>query len=150
MPKRIDLTGRVFGELQVIKLSDKKTANNTRLWECKCSCGNIVYVPGPSLVHGRYKSCGCKRDDKRDEGLIKHIENDVVDGTRKSALKSKLHKGNKSGHKGVMWNKHRNKWTATIGFKGKQIFLGNFDDKQDAIKARQRAEEEYHQPYLDK
>jgi hypothetical protein len=150
MPKRIDLTGRVFGELQVIKLSDKKTANNTRLWECKCSCGNIVYVPGPSLVHGHYKSCGCKHAEKLYKGSLEHIKKDSVDGTRKSALKAKLHKGNKSGHKGVAWNKHREKWTATIGFKGKQIFLGNYEHKEDAIKARQRAEEEYHQPYLDK
>lgn len=147
--KRIDLTGKVFGDLTVIKLSDKRGQNNTLLWECKCTCGNTVYLLGFSLTHGHYKSCGCKRVAKRDAGVKKHIEKDSIGGTRKSALKAKLHKGNKSGHKGVMWMESRQKWKAYIGFKGKQINLGYFDDKEDAIKARKVAEEKYHKPYLE-
>lgn len=147
--KRIDLTGRKFGELTVIKLSDKRGDNNTLLWECKCSCSNIVYLQGYSLIHGHYKSCGCKRDAKRDAGVKEFIEHDRIDGTRKSALHAKLHKGNKSGHKGVMWNKHRNKWQAYIGFQGKNINLGYFDNKEDAIRARELAEEKYFKPILE-
>lgn len=149
MPKRIDLTGQQFGELTVTKLSDRRSKNNTVLWECKCTCGNTAYVVGPSLRAGHYKSCGCKRVAKRDAGVKEHIEQDAVAGTRKSALKAKLHSGNKSGYKGVMWNKHRSKWTATIGFKGKQIFLGNYDDLEDAAAARKAAEEKYHKPILE-
>lgn len=147
--KRIDLTGKWFGDLKVIKLSDKRGSHNTLLWECKCVCGNTVYLQGYSLTNGIYKSCGCKRDEKRDAGLKEHIKQDSVDGTRKSALNAKLHKANKSGHKGVMWNKHRNKWQAYIGFKGKQINLGYFDKKEDAIKARELAEEKYFEPILE-
>src|SRR5690625_3209805 len=146
---RIDLKGKSFGELEVIRLSDKRGNNNTLLWECKCSCGNTIYLHGYSLIHGHYKSCGCKQSKKRDEGAKKHIEKDAIDGTRKSALKAKLHKGNKSGHKGVRWLKNRNKWKAYIGFKGKQISLGYYDDKKDAIAARKAGEEKYHKPYLE-
>lgn len=32
---------------------------------------------------------------------------------------------------------------------GKTKSLGNYDDKNDAIKARQRAEEIYHKPFLE-
>lgn len=151
MSKRIDLTGQNFGELTVIKLSDRRDPkhNNTRLWECLCSCGKIAYVLGTSLRAGHYKSCGCKLVEKRDKGAKKHIETDAIDGTRKSALKAKLHVGNKSGHKGVRWNESRKKWTAHIGFKGKQISLGYFTDKEDAIAARKKAEEIYHKPYLE-
>ncbi|WP_419893408.1 hypothetical protein [Oceanobacillus kimchii] len=54
-------------------------------------------------------------------------------------------KRNKSGVKGVC--KHRgNKWRANIGFKGKQINLGVYDDKEDSIKARKQAEKEYYEP----
>lgn len=147
--KRINLTGRTFGELTVIKLSNKRGKNNKLLWQCKCSCGNRKYLHAYSLLHGHYKSCGCKRIEKRDQGVKKHIDRDAVDGTRKTALKSKLHKGNKSGHKGVIWMESRKKWKAYIGFKGKQITLGYFNEKEDAIKARLKAEEEYHKPYLD-
>lgn len=149
MPKRIDLVGEKFGELTVIRLSDKKLENGTRLWECLCSCGDRAYVPGVSLRAGYYKSCGCKRVEKRDKGVANHIKADTVDGTRKSALIASLHKGNKSGVKGVRYNEQRKKWTAHIGFQGKQINLGYFDSKEDAITARKRGEEKYHRPVLD-
>jgi hypothetical protein len=149
MPKRIDLTGQQFGELGVIKLSDKRDKYNTLLWECLCCCGNTAYVLGASLRAGYYKSCGCKQPIKRDQGARQHEETDRVDGTRKTALKAKLHKGNKSGHKGVTWMDSRQKWRAYIGFKGKQITLGYFDIKEDAIKARQQAEETYFKPFLE-
>lgn len=149
MPKRMDLTGRQFGELTVMKISDKRNKHGTYLWECKCSCGNTAYVAGISLRGGHYKSCGCKRIDNRDKGVQEHIKRDRIEGTRKTALQAKLHKGNKSGHKGVRWNDQRGKWTAHIGFKGKQINLGYFENKEDAIKARQAAEEKYYKPILE-
>ena len=89
------------------------------------------------------------RNKRRDAGLIKHIKDDWVDGTRKSALKAKLHKGNTSGHKGVIWLKERKKYRAHIGYKGKQIHLGHFDNIDDAIKARKSAEIKYHSPISD-
>lgn len=147
--ERIDLTGKTFGELEVIKLGDKRGRDGTLLWECRCSCGKTINVYGYSLTHGHYRSCGCMRDIKRDAGVNKHIETDRIDGTRKSALKSKLHKGNKSGHKGIAWVKSRDKWRAYIGYKGKQISLGHFANKEDAINARKKAEETYHKPYLE-
>lgn len=148
--KRIDITGQQFGDLTVIGLSDKRGGpSNTLLWECRCSCGNTAYVLGASLRAGHYKSCGCKHGIKRDQGVRRHITVDQVDGTRKSALNSKLHKGNKSGHKGVTWMESRQKWRAYIGFKGKQITLGYFDNKDDAIKARHLAEEKYFKPILE-
>lgn len=147
--KRIDLTGKTFGDLSVIRLSDNRGKDGTKLWECKCVCGKMIYIHAYSLINGHYKSCGCKQAEKRDAGAKKHIKKDTINGTRKSALKSKLHKGNKSGHKGVSWIKSRNKWRAYIGIKGKQITLGYFTNKEDAIKARITAEEKYYKPYLE-
>lgn len=147
--KRKDLTGNKFGDLTVIKYSHNDHATRSHMWVCKCTCGNTKTIHGYALTHGYYKSCGCKRDKKRDEGLKKHIDKDTVDGTRKSALRAKLHKNNKSGHKGVTWLKSRNKWRAYIGYQSKQIALGYFDNKEDAITARKKAEEKYHKPILE-
>lgn len=36
---------------------------------------------------------------------------------------------NKSGFKGVSWDKRRGNWRATISFNRKQIYIGAFDDK---------------------
>lgn len=149
MPKRIDITGQQFVDLQVICLSDRRDNRNVLLWECLCSCGNTIYVSGSSLRAGHYKSCGCKHDIKRDNGVAQHITKDRVSGTRKSALKAKLHVANKSGHKGVKWLEDRQKWRAYIGYRNKNINLGYFADKTKAIEARQKAEEKYHKPHLD-
>jgi hypothetical protein len=54
----------------------------------------------------------------------------------------------KIGNPGVRFSKSRNKWEATITIKYKPIWLGYFDRKEDAIKAREDAEEMYHAPYL--
>ncbi|MCQ2543382.1 MAG: hypothetical protein MJ126_04400 [Lachnospiraceae bacterium] len=73
--KWVDLTGKVFGELTVVKLVDApETAKdkNSKYWECKCSCGNTTIVKTSNLNNGhctrcwicaRYKSNESKRVD---------------------------------------------------------------------------------------
>ena len=54
---------------------------------------------------------------------------------------------NTSGHKGISWDKSRNKWMAGIKVNYKRISLGRFDDIQDAIKAYQLGVKNYHGEY---
>ncbi|MDF1510615.1 hypothetical protein PZE06_20995 [Robertmurraya sp. DFI.2.37] len=56
--KRIDLTGKKFGKLTVLKLSDKK-ANSGTYWDVICDCGNTSTVLGHNLRYGMTKTCGC-------------------------------------------------------------------------------------------
>lgn len=48
---------------------------------------------------------------------------------------------------GVHWDKSRRKWLATIKKDYKQIFLGRYDNIEDAIAARKEAEEKYFGEY---
>lgn len=150
MSKRKDLVGNIYGELTVLGYSHNDPDTRSPMWLCQCSCGVEKAIYGYALEHGHYKSCGCVRDAKRDVGVKRHIENDSINGTRVSALKAKIHAGNKSGYKGIAWMSQRGKWRAYIGYKGKQISLGYFDNIEDAITARAAAEEKYHKPYIDK
>lgn len=52
-------------------------------------------------------------------------------------------KRNNSGYIGVCFSKERNKWEANICYKRKHISLGRFVNKEDAIKARLKAELKY-------
>ena len=52
-----DLTGRVFGGLQVIE-ADKE---HEGFWHCRCGCGRDVTVDGKELLDGTKRSCGCGR-----------------------------------------------------------------------------------------
>lgn len=54
-----------------------------------------------------------------------------------------LRSTNKSGVKGVFWNKDRNKWEAYITVHGKKINLGRHLNKDDAILVRKNAEFQY-------
>lgn len=56
----------------------------------------------------------------------------------------KLYKNNKSGYKGVSWNRHHNKWSADIRNEGKRIFLGYFERRIDAAKTYNKAALKYH------
>lgn len=58
MPKSLDLTNKVFGELTVIKKSDTKKSNRLT-WVCKCSCGKETIVITNHLTSGHTRSCGC-------------------------------------------------------------------------------------------
>lgn len=50
---------------------------------------------------------------------------------------------NRRNTSGVTWNQKRGKWLARISVDYKNIFLGRFVKKEDAIKARKNAEIKY-------
>lgn len=57
-----DLTGQRFGKLTVINFDSWITHPNgkrSRLWKCKCDCGNICFIQHQYLRYGDTESCGC-------------------------------------------------------------------------------------------
>lgn len=54
-----------------------------------------------------------------------------------------ISKANKTGYKGVCFDKPNNKWRAYIRVNGKMINIGRFANIEDAIKARKLAEQQY-------
>jgi hypothetical protein len=57
MGATIDLTGKEFGNLTVIRRVISKTT--FIFWYCKCACGGEAVVAGNNLRGGHTKSCGC-------------------------------------------------------------------------------------------
>lgn len=64
--KLIDLTGKKFGRLFVIKQAERRKYQKPR-WLCMCDCGNKKVVESRSLRKGLIKSCGCLNSEKRSE-----------------------------------------------------------------------------------
>lgn len=52
-----DLSGKVFSELTVLYMSDRRVGKKI-LWWCLCSCGNLVEVWSANLKNGNSKTCG--------------------------------------------------------------------------------------------
>ena len=65
-------------------------------------------------------------------------EEEVAEFNRRIMLKK-----NPSGHVGVSWMKSTGKWKATLCRDGRQYHLGYFDNIEDAVAAREEAEEKY-------
>lgn len=146
--RRINLIGKRFGKLLVIDEFEHEIGDQIVFWKCRCDCGNTTIVNTDLLNNGHTKSCG----HLKKEAIDKYIASEAKEGTLLVAIdkKRKINKNNKSGVKGVYWDKSRGKWSASITFKRKNIHLGRFDNKQDAIEARKRAEEKYFHPVLEK
>ena len=82
-------------------------------------------------------------------GFIDHINHDKSDNrienlrevTKVQNNRNKsMCKLNTSGNTGVSWHKRDNIWEARIKVDYKQVYLGRFNSKEDAIKAREDAE----------
>ena len=58
--KRLDLEGKRFGHLTVLKRDGRDKTKNV-LWLCLCDCGKIVHERTGALTKHGVKSCGCKR-----------------------------------------------------------------------------------------
>jgi len=78
-------------------------------------------------VNGNYTKDNCRWADK------------AVQAFNKRKLKR-----NTSGRTGVVWDKNKSKWIATISKGGVAYYLGLFSDFQDAVKARQEGELKYY------
>lgn len=69
MKKLIDLTGRRFGRLVVLRREGTRYYVGEKrywavpTWRCRCDCGKECTVNGNNLRTGRTRSCGCLRGD---------------------------------------------------------------------------------------
>jgi hypothetical protein len=85
--------------------------------------------------------------------IVDHINHDKLDN-RKSNLRlcnqsenmaNQIKRiSNTSGYKGVYWSTEKNKWYVKIGVKNKNIHIGYYENFEDAIIERIKAEDEYH------
>lgn len=57
--KIVDLSGRIFGRLTVIRQSSKRSKSGDLYWVCSCECGNEKEVISSNLKYGKTRSCGC-------------------------------------------------------------------------------------------
>lgn len=104
-------------------------------------------------LHRLVMGLGDRKVDKKDVDHIFHNKTDC----RKQNLRicehyqnttsQKTRTDNTSGRKGVCWDKTREKWIATITFNKHYYFLGRYEDFDEAVIARELAEQMIHQEY---
>lgn len=133
-----DIRDMTFGLLTAIEPTGEKNRGDI-VWRCRCECGNVVELPATRLLCGNTSSCGCLQTKMRKE-IFKKANKCFAGTNLTQAIKEQvISTRNKSGYVGVF--PKRDKWTATLKYKGKLHYLGTFYNIEDAIKARARAKE---------
>jgi hypothetical protein len=122
--KTNDLTGRRFGRLTVLEISDKHikpSGQKCNMWKCKCDCGVIKTVWATSLSSGETLSCGCLRDEKSIEASTTHGLSKFEHAEYKTwlSMKSRCNNQNNNDYKnyGGRGIKVCDKWSGEMGFK---------------------------------
>jgi len=155
---------QIIGVLAYVKMTN---TDNTMIcdaddWEkLKQYCWHENKVNGYVRTHidGKYVSFHSCLFEEKEGYVIDHINRNKLDNRRSNLRYASLHanalnisisKRNTSGYTGVIFDKSCNKWRAEITIDRKKKNLGRYEHIEDAIKARQRAEEELHKPILEK
>lgn len=89
----------------------------------------------------------------RPDGFIDHINGNKLDNRKENlrictpkqnSANMGLSKNNKTGYKGVYWNKEKKKYDAQIKINGKSTYIGRFENPEEAAKAYDdRAKKEF-------
>lgn len=143
-----DITGIRFGRLTAVQPTDLRDASGSIVWECHCDCGNNVFHSVNCLRNGKTRSCGCLFQESRNK--CTSYRRDITDQTSLSSLvaSKSVRPDNQSGYTGVYQDHRSGKWIAQIIFRKKRYWLGTYADKENAILARKRAEENLHDPEI--
>lgn len=122
-------------------------------WKVKDICwhkdtsGYIVGITNDNIIRLHRYVMNCPDDMEVDHK--KHDKSDNRKENLRIATRSQnmmnhcINKNNTSGTTGVKQYGTNGKWSADITVNGTRIYLGTFDNLDDAIKARKEAEEKY-------
>lgn len=87
-----------------------------------------------------------------DDMIVDHINHNLSDNRKtnlrictfsQNNMNRKLSKNNTSGTTGVYQSKKTNKWIAKITINHRTIYLGSYDDLNEAIQTRKQAQDKY-------
>jgi len=121
---------------------------NKQNYECFYA-GTFIYNDDGKRYHLLMHRCVM---DATSEYFVDHHNRDSLDNRKfnlracddsTNSMNSKLYRTNTSGHKGVCWSTKDNKWMAYIMIKQKHKTLGYFNNFDDAVICREKAEKEY-------
>ena len=76
MGRFIDLTGRKFAKLLVIKrIKNYKqpSGQEKTIWYCLCDCGKEISVLSNHLLNNNTQSCGCYQKEKTSKLFVKNL-----------------------------------------------------------------------------
>jgi hypothetical protein len=153
--RRLDMKSITLTMGKVAQVSDHRfTELNKRKWRAHWNGWNwhaATTINGKNVYLHRYimgvTDSRVIVDHKDGDGLNCQDGNLRICTTSQNGMNRGKQSDNKSGYKGVCWDKNKRKWMATIKLNQKNIFLGRFDNPIDAAKAYDEGARKYHGPF---
>lgn len=154
--KQIVSVGRNY--MVVFFVDDRDAPNVERFtWKVLKTNGRL-YIKRNERTEGGYRTILLHRELMKAgrNTVVDHINGNTLDNRRinlrlctqaENAHNSKRSKANKSGFKGVSWNKNLGYWQAKICVKRHQIHIGWFKNPEDAYTAYCTAALKYHKEF---
>lgn len=115
-------------------------------WMIDCRGYVVTQSKDPNLAEKRFHRLVMKPDK---DMVVDHINRDTRDNRKsnlrivtqhENVLNSGMKNTNKSGYPGVHYMKNAHRWEAAITRNYHKYYLGLFEHKEDAIRARREAE----------
>ena len=104
----------------------------------------MAHIPGQNKPIRMHVWLGFKNYDHIDRNELNNRKSNLRPATvKENSRNGSLRNTNTSGIIGVGWYKERNKWYAQITVNYKNLHLGYFENKEDAIRVRLNAEVKY-------
>lgn len=128
MGKKVEIVGKKFGRLFVLKETEKRSKNGEIYYLCKCDCGNTKEINGTSLRKNRTLSCGCYNKEIINKAKKRIYKNKRLYELISSIKQRCYNKNNKAyknyGGRGIKvcdeWKNDNNKfveWALNSGYK---------------------------------
>ena len=118
-----DITGFRNKKLVAVKPTAERKGGCV-VWECKCDCGNIVFVPGPYLTSGKKGSCGCLEKENR-QTIGQRVDNSKNISNIKFGKLTALYPTEKRSGSSIVWHclcECGNECDVSISHLGKSVF----------------------------
>jgi len=131
-----------------VALVDDKDFEWLSRWKWQCNAGGYAYRGE------KQKHVFMHREilNPPDNMICDHINGNTLDNRRsnlrictryENSLNLNMKKNNKSGFRGVYWNKKDRRWRASIQSREK-IYLGNYETPEEAARVYNEAAKKYH------
>ena len=154
---------KIVGKNAFVTLSNTKSVmicdlEDWEKWKEYCWIENTSNGYAETTINGKKQKYHYHLLENKNGYIRDHINRNKLDNRslnlryatkHANSLNTNISKANKSGVKGVRKMKD-GRWHAYIFFKRKSIHLGIFEQKEEAVKARNLAEQKYHKPIIQK
>lgn len=151
--RKLDLTGKTFNRLTVIK--EVTNSKKDTYWLCQCSCGKFVEIKGTAIKNGTTKSCGClaleiaqnlAKETEAAENAHEGYNQKRVNGIATFLINDKIQKNNKTGYKGVLQYRLADgsvRYQSYLTVAGKNYSKKGFNTPEEAYNYRLKLVEKY-------